>query len=474
MVSETRVSRKFFVNVLVVVLAVVASVTAMVGTRAPAAAAPPPLASCAQPAGALPTVMAPERLGVDKAGLDDAIAFAASRMRTHIQVFRNNCLIGSGPLNEVTGDVPWNLFSSTKSVISMLAGIAYTQHRLDLNASIARYLPPGEADAAHARITVADLLTQTSGLSQSILSEAVTAGLDVDPNIAKQALALPVTHRPGTFFEYTQHGPDLLAYVVQRAVGEDLQQFAQRNLFGPLGIDAHDYYWARDRSGNTYGYAFLFMPPADYARLGLLMAGDGVWRSQRIIDSDYITRLRTPSPTNHCYGYLFWVNSSPCTGPSFPSRQTVDQAPLAGLPSDAYAMVGFLQQNNFIVPSLGLMVSWNGFLGDVSPDPATDLSASPISELYHTFFRKLVAAFRSPRLPDPGPYLPAMNLNLDPMQFADPNITLGALGIGPDAPGDCTVLSCGNTPLRAPLSGNPGCFAITCPPLTAQAPHRVG
>nr|WP_244332771.1 hypothetical protein [Gordonia polyisoprenivorans] len=124
-------------NVLVVVLAVVASVTAMVGTRAPAAAAPPPLASCAQPAGAQPTVMAPERLGVDKAGLDDAIAFAASRMRTHIQVFRNNCLIGSGPLNEVTGDVPWNLFSSTKSVISMLAGIAYTQHRLDLNASIA-------------------------------------------------------------------------------------------------------------------------------------------------------------------------------------------------------------------------------------------------------------------------------------------------------------------------------------------------
>lgn len=197
MVSETRVSGQFFVSALVVVLTVVASVTAAVGIGSPAAAEPPPLASCAQPAGAQPTVMAPERLGVDKAGLDDAIAFAASRMRTHIQVFRNNCLIGAGPLNATTGDVPWNLFSSTKSVISMLAGIAYTQHRLDLNASIARYLPPGEADAAHARITVADLLTQTSGLSQSILSEAVTAGLDVDPNIAKQALALPVTYRPG-------------------------------------------------------------------------------------------------------------------------------------------------------------------------------------------------------------------------------------------------------------------------------------
>ncbi len=458
----------------VVLLAgVVLSVLVASLTLTPVASAAPTQVRCDLPAGsAAPASAAPSSVGIDKAKLDDAIAFAASRMRTHIEVYRNNCLIGRGPLNDVTGNTPWNLFSSTKSVVSMLAGIAYTQGKLDLGASIARYLPAGDVDRAHAAITVRDLLTQSSGLRQSIVTEALTAGLDVDPDIAKEALALPVQHTPGTFFEYTQHGPDLLAFVVQRAIGEDLQQFAQRTLFGPLGIDQHDYYWARDRSGHTYGYAFLFMPPVDYSRLGLLMLNDGVWGGQRIISSDYIRQAHTPSSSNHCYGYLFWVNDSPCTGPSFPSRQTISQAPLAGLPRDAYAMVGFLQQNNFIVPSLGLLVSWTGILGDVSPDPGTLLSASLNSELYREFFRKLVAAFRTPRIPDPGPYRPTMNLDFDPVQFTDPNIALGALGFGPYAPSDCTVLRCGSAPLRAPLQGNPGCFAITCVPGLPESPGK--
>ena len=465
----TRIPRR----VLLTCAALIALVAPVALPTVPTATAAPSQARCALPQGsAAPDSATPSSVGIDKAKLDDAIAFAASRMRTHIEVYRNNCLIGNGPLNAVTGNIPWNLFSSTKSVISMLAGVAYTQGRLDLGASIDKYLPAGTVDRSHAAITVRDLLTQSSGLRQSIVSEALTAGLDVDPDIAKEALALPVQHKPGTFFEYTQHGPDLLAYVVQRAVGEDLQEFAQRTLFGPLGIDQHDYYWARDRSGHTYGYAFLFMPPKDYSRLGLLMLNDGVWGGRRIIGSDYIRQAHTPSASNRCYGYLFWVNDSPCTGPSFPSRQTIQQAPLAGLPSDAYAMVSFLQQNNFIVPSLGLLVSWNGILGDVSPDPGTLLSASLNSELYREFFRKLVAAFRTPRIPDPGPYRPTMNLDFDPVQFADPNIALGALGFGPYAPSNCTVLRCGSTPLRAPLQGNPGCFAITCLPGTPASPGK--
>jgi CubicO group peptidase (beta-lactamase class C family) len=55
--------------------------------------------------------------------------------------------------------------------------------------------------------------------------------------------------------------PDLLAYVVQRAFGEDLLRFAQQKLFAPLGIAANSYFWLRDRAGDTYGYAWLFITP---------------------------------------------------------------------------------------------------------------------------------------------------------------------------------------------------------------------
>ena len=229
-----RLCTRFPRRVLLTCAALIALVAPVALTTVPAATAAPSQARCALPQGsAAPDSATPSSVGIDKAKLDDAIAFAASRMRTHIEVYRNNCLIGNGPLNAVTGNIPWNLFSSTKSVISMLAGVAYTQGRLDLGASIEKYLPAGTVDRSHAAITVRDLLTQSSGLRQSIVSEALTAGLDVDPDIAKQALALPVQHMPGTFFEYTQHGPDLLAYVVQRAVGEVCRSLRSEHCSGP-------------------------------------------------------------------------------------------------------------------------------------------------------------------------------------------------------------------------------------------------
>lgn len=465
-------------NVTVIGVLAVLVMAVVPGLLAGPAAARPVQRQCAVPAadGRSETAR-PEQVSIDSTRLATAVRFAASRMRTNIQVYRNNCLIGTGPLNGVSGNVPWNLFSSTKSVVSILAGIAYTQHRLRLDDSIADYLPRGLVDRDHAEITVRDLLQQTSGLREAIASEGLTAIADVDSDVVRQALATPVEHRPGTYFEYTQRAPDLLAAVVQHAVGEDLQTFAQRNLFDPLGIRREDYHWARDRSGNTYGFAFLFLPPNDFARLGLLMVNGGRWGERQILSPEYVRMATTPSRTNPCYAFLFWVNHSPCTGPTFPSRQLSVPAGrqlIAGMPSDAYAMVGFLQQNNFVVPSLGLLVTWTGVLGDVSADPGTVLSANPNSELYHDFFRLLAAAFVHPKLPDPGPYVPSVNLDLDLGRVIDPNVMAGAVGLGPYAPPGCTAISCGPVPLRLPLQGNPGCFALTCVPGLPQSPGRRG
>ena len=306
------------------------------------------------------------------------------------------------------------------------------------------YLEPGRGDAAHRAITVRQLLTETAGLSQSILSEGLTALLDLDPNLVEQGLAAPVEHPAGTYFEYAQHVPDILAHVVERAAGQDLQEFAQQTLFTPLGIGAGDYYWARDRSGNTYGYANLLMPPNDVARLGLLMLNDGSWNGDRIISADYVAQATAPSPANPCYGFLFWTNTSPCTGTSIPSRQTVDGTPLAGFPPDAYMMSGFLQQNAFVVPSLDLLVTWHGLGGDAVSGPGGILSANVTSELFHSFARALAPAFLDATLPDAGPFVPSPAAVVDPAQFASLAVLLGPFGIGPNAAPGCTVLACGD------------------------------
>ena len=47
---------------------------------------------------------------------------------------------------------------------------------------------------------------------------------------------------------------------------------------GPIGVPRDSYIWLKDRSGNTYGYANLFIPPVQFAKLGLLMQNGGVWQ----------------------------------------------------------------------------------------------------------------------------------------------------------------------------------------------------
>ncbi|MBN9738388.1 MULTISPECIES: serine hydrolase [unclassified Pseudonocardia] len=429
-------------------VATAAACAALVGTvvvgQAAAAPAGPAAEPCALPSGSGgPERSTPEAQQLDPAAVRDAIAYAQTNMRLSVRIHRHNCLVGTGPLDPVTENVPMNVWSSTKSVVSMATGIAYGQGRLGLDDPIGAYLPdgPGWGDDAHRAITVRNLLQEAGGLDEAILSEAATVGND--PHVARQALALPITHEPGTNFAYSQRTPDLLAFVVARAVGQDFQDFVQDTLFDPIGIDRDSYVWLRDRSGNTYGYAHLFMPSEQFARLGLLMQNGGAWNGRQVVPADYVRQVSEPSVPNPCYGLLFWTNrGDTCTTPDLPASRVLDHESTQSAPRDMYAMVGALHQNNFIVPSLDMTITWNGVLGDKSPDPQALLSASP-ADLYYNFFRILMRGVEDQDVPDPGPYRPdTPSTDLSPDNYLDPAVLGNGLGVGPYAPPGCSVVAC--------------------------------
>ncbi|MET8424026.1 serine hydrolase [Nocardia sp. NPDC004860] len=413
-----------------------------------AQAAPAEQRSCEVSSGRDPERAAPEQVGLDSGLLADALTFASGRNRLNMQVFRHNCLIGEGPTNDETGNVAWNIWSATKSVVSLLAGIAWDQGKLDLEAPIDRYLPPGLGDEQHRSITVENLLTESSGLAADILTEGVTGVIPIDPNGAVQALGVPLDNPPGAVFSYSERDVDLLAYVIELAMGEPLQQFAQRELFDPLGIERGDYYWARDRAGHTYGYAHLMIPPNDFAKLGLLMSNNGRWGTQQLVSETYLRMAREPSPANKCFGYLLWIGLGCEESQDFK-------------PADVYFMVGLGMQNVFIVPSLDLTVVWTGLFGSVSSQGIAE-ALEDTTELAHEFLRRLFAAFQDPLVPDPGPYVePPPRADSSPS--VDTNLLIAVFGVGPAAYPGCNVFSCLNYPLAPPFADTaPGCVIQAC------------
>ncbi|HEX8064981.1 MAG TPA: serine hydrolase [Thermoleophilaceae bacterium] len=353
----------------------------------------------------------PESVGLDPDRLQDALDFATQRQSETIAVYRHGCLVAEDRLADTARQRRFESFSMAKSVTAMLTGRAVTLGYLSVEDPVGAFVP--EADAAHGAIRVRDLLTMSSGLHWNFFRDynVFTPGDRV-----KDALTLPFDHEPGTFFEYHQSPVTLLAKVVERAVGVDYQQFAQDQLFGPVGIAPDTWSWARDDAGNTLGFHGLMMRRDDFARLGHLMRHHGVWSGRRLISERYFGQAVAPSSSNAGYGYLFWLNCcKPHVAPTIETRDVRDHRLVESLPEDMYAMVGFQEQRVWVLPGLDMMVVRLGVTGDRDPgDASQSISTAEAGEFEHELGRRLMRAVRDATVPDPGPYSGQRALVADP------------------------------------------------------------
>jgi CubicO group peptidase (beta-lactamase class C family) len=178
--------------------------------------------------------------------------------------------------------------------------------------------------------------------------------------------------------------------IVAKAVGEDLQTFADQQVFEPLGIPRARWSWARDAAGNTQGYAFLSMAPIDLVKIGTLLLHEGRWGNQQLIDPSYVEQMATSSPTNGGYGFLVWTNQgNSYITPSELARDVRNHPWVESAPRDMFALSGLFDQEVWVIPSLDMVVVRTGGPGS---DPWV-----------HNFFRDLMAGVEDVHVPDPGP-----------------------------------------------------------------------
>ncbi|MFC9440092.1 serine hydrolase domain-containing protein [Nocardia sp. NPDC057030] len=408
----------------------------------PGATADPGIA-CAEPAAGQPVQRAdPAAAGLDPAALTDAIDFGTAKGGYAIQVYRHGCLVGD---RTGTGNLPAPLASSSKGVASVAVGRAITLGYFGLDDPLGKFFP--RADAAHAALTVRQVLNQTTGLRFTWAADI--AGIATDEVL--QSLETPPAFEPGTTFQYAQAVLALLPKIVEIATGMDFQDFVQREVMQPLGIARDQWVWLRDRSGNTAVNGGLAMRADDLARLGLLLLHEGRWGAAQLIDPDYIRQARQPTDANGGYGFLFWLNA----GDSYktatvPTAKVFDHRMFPGAPRDLYAFVGALGQFNVVIPSRDMVIVRLGVPGGIDPGNVQTSLAAESNPDNKEFVRRVVAAVTDvPAEPVDDPYRygdtfgPIIG-DLDDLAFwVDPEHTAQILlGVGPYAPSNCNVVWC--------------------------------
>ena len=159
---------------------------------------------------------------------------------------------------------------------------------------------------------------------------------------------------------YNNSAIQTLQRVLQGATGEDVVDFAQQRLFGPLGMTHTK--MTTDRAGNAQMFEGVQSTCRDLARFGQLMLDGGTWDGHRVVSSAWIAEATGKSSTtlNAGYGYLWWVNHEgardrsarghqpaggrrtrrPRTGASCPARRTTCSGRSASATSSCRSIPG--------------------------------------------------------------------------------------------------------------------------------------
>ncbi|SAK44971.1 beta-lactamase [Caballeronia hypogeia] len=272
----------------------------------------------------------------------------------------------------VSRDSNFELYSVTKSVTSMVAGILIGQGKIGLDDSVATKLaawrPDLRADFADKRkVELKHVLSMSSGLHYDFKPKDDPIYYAA-PDRLKLAAETNPKAAPGSEFEYTDINPILAAAMLSAAAHEPVEQYAQANLFAPLGMK-HAMWTRADRSGLVSAGWGLRLRAVDMAKIGMLVLDHGRWQGRQIVPEPWIAQMTSPGVAPY-FGYYWWINNVVQNEPEFdamgfkgqfitvlPERNTVivmtSVMSVDGGLRDAKNLQIFRQMvNNYVIPAL--------------------------------------------------------------------------------------------------------------------------
>jgi len=206
-----------------------------------------------------------------------------------------------------------NLKSASKSVISILVGIAIDLgHIPSVDQTISDYFPDyfdADADLAKAEITIGNLLAMQAGLETT--SNRNYGRWVQSRNWIRHVLTRPMVDRPGGRRIYSTGNTHLLSAIVAEASGMSTLEFGRRHLAEPLGFSLPA--WLRDPQGVYFGGNEMQMTPRAMVSIGQLVLACGMHEGTHVVSEQWVrASLESRSRSERSgreYGYGWWMRN---------------------------------------------------------------------------------------------------------------------------------------------------------------------
>ena len=159
----------------------------------------------------------------------------------------------------MTKDTLFRIASMTKPITAVGIMILVDEGKLSVDDPVEKHLPEFRGQMLLASrsaegmtlkkpsrpITVRDLLTHTSGLPGGFPPGIADVYVKRNRTLAEVVMAQsqrPLEHEPGSKWAYCNAGIDTLGRVIEVASGQSYEDFLQKRVFGPLGMNDTTFY----------------------------------------------------------------------------------------------------------------------------------------------------------------------------------------------------------------------------------------
>ncbi len=352
----------------------------------------------------------PEEQGINSeilAGMLEKIKEENLKIRSVI-IIKNGRLILESYVHPYNRSVTHDIKSVSKSVISALLGIALKEKIIEnVNQKVTDFLPeyfPAEADSLKKEITLAHLLSMSSGLD---LDEngPIMSGIMAEDDLIKATFNRAMITKPGKNFKYCTLLTHTLSLVLTKSCEMGLLEFGNKYLFGLLGIK--QIHWEKGPHGYYFGGDKLWLTPQAMAKFGYLYLNKGNWENNQIVPEEWVRESTKDyfeefsDSIYSGYGYSWWLKEE-----------------------ESYHARGFGGQIISIYPNLDMVVvftgadnsAWEKITSDYiipAVNKTGNLPPSPIAE------KKVKKLIRELEFPEPQsvPALPEMSKKISGKKY---------------------------------------------------------